>query len=121
MEYLLISLLIDLYENRDIAIFGVPGAYLQVDLATREIDERVLLKLAGDFADLMCEVNPEHTKNIVYEKGRKFLYMSVLKAIYGCIESVLRWYKLYSSMLHGEGFVINPYDPCVANKLIKGK
>ena len=47
--------------------------------------------------------------------------MEVLQAIYGCIESALRWYELYSETLAKEGFVINPYDKCVANKIVNGK
>ena len=69
----------------------------------------------------MCKVNPEHTKNVIYENGKKILYLEVLQAIYGCIESALRWYELYSETLCKEGFIINPYDKCVANKIINGK
>ena len=47
--------------------------------------------------------------------------MEILQAIYGCIESALRWYELYSRTLEKEGFKINPYDRCVANKTINGK
>ena len=113
--------MIDARENRDVAILDVPGVYLQAYLAARENGERVLLKLTGDFIDIMCKVSPEHKKNKVYKKGRKFLYIEVLKLIYGCVESALRLYGLYSSTLQGEGFVIIPYNQCVATKLIKGK
>ena len=58
---------------------------------------------------------------MVYEKGRKVLYMEVLQAIYGCIESALRWYELFSETLVKEGWKINPYDKCVANKEINDK
>ena len=57
----------------------------------------------------------------MYENGQKVLYMEILQAIYGCIESALRWYELYSETLEKEGFVANPYDRCVANKEINGK
>ena len=70
---------------------------------------------------LMCKVNPERLKNVVYENGKKVSYLEVLQVIYGCIESSLRWYELYSETLSKEGFVINPYDKCVANKIINGK
>jgi hypothetical protein len=42
-------------------------------------------------------------------------------ALYGMIESALLWYTLYVEVLHKEGFEINPYDRCVANKVINGK
>ena len=52
---------------------------------------------------------------------KKVLYLRVLRALYGCLESALLWYDLYSSTLVKHGFKINPYDRCVANKVIKNK
>ena len=66
----------------------------------------------------MCKVNPEHLKNVVYEKGLKVLHMEILKAIYGCIESALRWYELHAGILEKDNFVINSHYTCVANKII---
>ena len=37
------------------AIFDVPGAYLNADMLE---DKFVLLKLEDEFVDIMCEVNP---------------------------------------------------------------
>jgi len=44
-----------------------------------------------------------------------------LRAIYGCIESALRWYILFKSTLEHEGFKLNAYDRCIANKVINKK
>ena len=82
MESLPISLLINFHENRDVPIFNVPGPYIQADLVTRKNGKRVLLKLAGYFVDIMCEVNSEHEKYIVYEKGRKVLLYCVINLYY---------------------------------------
>ena len=71
--------------------------------------------------DIMVDVNPDHKKNVIYENGKKVLYLEILQAIYSCIESSLRWYVVYSETLMNEGFKINPYDKCVANKVINGK
>jgi hypothetical protein len=49
------------------------------------------------------------------------LYLELLKALYGCVQSALLWYELFSSTLQGMGFELNPYDACVANKVIDGK
>ena len=43
------------------------------------------------------------------------------KAIYGMIESALLWYDLFVSVLKDMGFILNPYDMCVANKTINGE
>ena len=42
------------------------------------------------------------------------------KALYGLLESALQWYKELQAALEADGFVVNPYDPCVTNKVIKG-
>jgi len=84
-------------------------------------DKNVLLKLSGEFIDIMFLVNLEHKANVVFEKGVKVLYLTILKEIYGCIKYVLRRYELLSQTLENEGFIIKPYDHCVAKKLINGK
>jgi hypothetical protein len=55
------------------------------------------------------------------ENGKKVLYLQLLKALYGCIKSALLWYELFTGTLQGMGFELNPYDTCVANKMIGGK
>ena len=79
------------------------------------------MKLRGQFVDIMCEVNEEYKQYVVYENGQKVLYLQVLQAIYGCIESALLWYNLFATTLQGMGYVINPYDKCVANRYIGEK
>jgi len=37
------------------------------------------------------------------------------------IESALLWYELYVTVLLKDGFELNEYDKCVANKVINGK
>ena len=71
--------------------------------------------------DLMGEVNPDFKKYVIYENGVKLLYLIILQALYGCIQPALLWYNLYSSTLVEEGFKINPYDKCVANRMINSK
>ena len=69
----------------------------------------------------MCDVNPEYKEDVRYENGKKVLYVQILRALYGMIESALLWYNLYTEVLLKEGFEINPYDRCVANKIINDK
>ena len=47
--------------------------------------------------------------------------ISELKAIYGMLHSSLLFYKKWRGDLEGAGFVVNPYDPCVANRMVRGK
>ena len=113
------TLLIDAKEDRDVAIFDVPGAYLQAEMPA---EKKLLMVFRGEFVDIMCEVNTEYKKYVTTDRnGKKILYVKVLRAIYGCIESALLWYELYVKTLKGMGFKLNPYDRCVANKIINGK
>jgi len=118
LEGLLASLVIDVVEKRNVAIFDVPGAYLHAKMPD---DKKTLMVLRGDFADIMCQVNPEYERFTKGEGKNKVLYLHLLRALYGCIESALLWYNLYVETLRGMGFQVNPYDRCVANKIIKGK
>ena len=37
------------------------------------------------------------------------------------LQAALLWYKKFRKDLEEIGFVFNPYDPCVANKMVNGK
>ena len=93
--------MIDAFEERVMAIFDVPGAYLNADMPE---DKFVLLKLEDEFVDIICEVKPEFINDVQQEGKKKVLYLRVLKAFYGCIESILLWYNLYKDKLEKEGF-----------------
>jgi hypothetical protein len=43
------------------------------------------------------------------------------KALYGLLRSALLFYCKLVGNLEGKGFVLNPYDLCIANKTINGK
>lgn len=118
IESLMGLILFAAVEKRDVAIFDVPGAYLHAELGE---DKFVLLKLEDDFVKIMCDVNPEYKDDILYEDGKPVLYLQILKALYGMIESALLWYSLYTEVLLENGFKLNPVDKCVANKEINGK
>ena len=96
LESIIATLLIDAYEDRHVAIADVPGAYLHAEMPPEKI---VVLKLRGNFDDIMCRVKPEYRPHIRYEGKCKVLYLRVLRAIYGCLESSLLWYNLFSSTL----------------------
>ena len=54
LESIFTTLLIDENEKRDIAAFGILGAYLHADIPA---DKNVILKLRGRFVDIMCNIN----------------------------------------------------------------
>ena len=116
LESLMTTLIIDAIEERDVATADVVGAYLNANM-----DDFVLVKLTGDEVDLLCSLNKSYNEFVTVEKGKKALYLQLVKALYGCIKSALLWYECFTECLKGMGFELNEYDPCVANKVINRK
>ena len=110
------KMLIDVWKGRDIATSDVSGAYLHADM-----EDFTLLMLEGEAVDITCIVNKKYEKFICWERGKKVMYLRLLKALYGCVKSSLFWYELFKTALKDLGFKSNPYDECVANKTINGK
>jgi hypothetical protein len=53
LEAVLITATIDAYEERDVAIIDVPGAFLSADM-----DEEVIMTIRGRLAELMVKAAP---------------------------------------------------------------
>ena len=71
------------------------------------------MKFEGEFVDIMCEVNLDYEKFMTYDRGKKVLYMIILKAIYRMIEIALLWYDLFYTTLSDLGFNLHPYEQCI--------
>ena len=109
---------IDAHEGHDVAIVDIPNAFIQTDHS----GEMVIMKIKGELAQILVEVCPELYKDYVaYKNGIPIIYVELLKALYGLLESSFLFYKKLSKDLRDDGFIINPYDPCVANKIVEGK
>ena len=115
-DALILSIIIDAHEGRDVATADIAGAYLKAYM-----NDFVLMKFTGESVGVLCDLNPTHLPFVVVEKGVKTLYVKLIKAIYGCVKSTLLWYEIFHSSLKEMGFILNPYDPCVANCLINRK
>lgn len=121
IESILLTATIEAKENRDIMTVDIPNAFIQTDIKSDD-GERVIMKIKGALVDMLVQLDPTTYKNfVVYDGKVKVLYVQVLKAIYGMLQSSLLFYKKLCADLTGQGFVINPYDPCVANRLVDGK
>ena len=60
------------------------GDYLYAD-----VRDYTLLKLEGEDVDIMCKVNEKYNRFVCWERGKKVLYLRLLKALYGCVKSAL--------------------------------
>jgi hypothetical protein len=115
-DALLLTLVIDTMEGRCVGTADVPGAYLQA-----EMDDFVIMKMTGKSVEALCQTNEKYRQFVTMEGGKLVIYLRLTKALYGCIKSAMLWYDLFSTTLEGMGFEINPYDACVANKMVDGK
>ena len=116
-EAVMITATIDALEGRDVAVVDIPGAYLSADM-----DNETHVVFRGTLEEMMAMANTALYRPFVsYETGKMALYVRLQKALYGCLKSALLFYKKLVGDLEAYGFKINPYDPCVANKMIGGK
>jgi hypothetical protein len=79
-DALMMTMLIDAWEKRDVGSADVVGAYLHADL-----EDFTLIKYEGESVDILCKMNPEWAELVVVENGKKVLYSQLLKALYGCV------------------------------------
>ena len=121
LESVLLTAQIDAAERRDVAIIDVPNAFIQTRLENDK--DKAVLRLRGKLAELMVKVAPEiYSKYVIINnKGETVLYLRMLNAIYGILKAALLYYKRFVGDLLSIGFELNPYDPCVANKIVDGK
>jgi hypothetical protein len=122
LESILITGVIQAKEETDVMTCNIPNAFIQAYLPKKEPGEdRVVMKITGALADMLVDINPEsYGPAVVLENQKKVIYVEVLKAIYGMLEAALLWYKTFGKDLEDNGFIFNPYDPCMANKKVQG-
>jgi hypothetical protein len=102
-------------EGRKVVTADITGAFLECALP--EGDD-VTMALDPIVTKILCELD-EMTTPFVGEDGRVFVKLR--RALYGCVQSSMLWYKKLQSVLLSNGYVANPYDPCVFNKIVEGK
>jgi hypothetical protein len=120
-ESLLLTCIIDAEEGRDVAVIDIPNAFVH----TRIEDEKdmAFIKIRGVLVDILVELaadvyQPYVTKD---KKGVEQLLVQCQNALYGTMVASLLYYREFAKSLTDIHFIINPYDPCVANKIIRGK
>jgi hypothetical protein len=116
VESLFLSCVIDAKEQRKVVTCDIPGAFMQAD-----INEVLHVRLKGPLAQLLTKVDPKlYTKFLSKENGKDVMYVRLAKALYGTLQVAMLFWKDLTGYLSTLGFVLNPYDNCVANKTIDG-
>jgi hypothetical protein len=117
-EAVFLTAAIEAKEQRDTAVVDIPGAFMQAP----QDDEVVHVRLTGIMVDILLRLQHDaYARFVVIENGQRVLYVRLSKALYGTIRAARLFYNKFSGSLSNMGFTFNPYDPCVANKMINGK
>ena len=110
-----ITAIIDAMEGRCVTVVDIPGAFMQVAM-----DKGVHMRITGLMATLLIEIDPSYKQFVVYEHGEPVIYVELLRALYGTLRAARLFWERLSEQIKEWGFEINPYDSCVANKVING-
>lgn len=105
------------HERRIVSTMDLPGAFLHANN-----DSFVIMKLTGKLAELTVKTVPNiYCKYVIEDStGKHILYVQLQKALFGMLKSALLFYRKLVSILTTMGFILNPYDPCMANKKVNG-
>jgi hypothetical protein len=93
-------------ENRVIATMDIASAYLNADMERQDI----FMTLDHQLMDILTDLDPS------FKECRRQNGMGVVrlkKALYGCLESALLWYRHINQTLVEAGYHQNEYDKCV--------
>jgi hypothetical protein len=86
-----------------------------------DINEELHILFEGELVDLLIQVELSFREYVTYNQGKKTLYASLNKALYGTVQaSLLFWQRLLTFLIDNLGFAQNQYDWCVVNKVVNG-
>ena len=115
-EAVLLTSVIDAKEWREVVTVDIPGTFMQ-----GEQDETIHMKLEGTLAELLAKYDPtKYQPYLVIKNGKPVLYVDLVKVLYGTICAALSFWRKFTKQITEWGFTMNPYDWCVANKLVRG-
>jgi len=122
-EAVMLTCVIDAQENRDVAVVDIPNAFIQTVVSDEDAEHRVTVRIRGPLVDILVSMAPDVYGPYVSvtKNGQKVLIVECLNAVYGTMVAALLYYKKFVKSLKSQAFKLNPYDGCVANKIVKGK
>jgi hypothetical protein len=110
---------IEAEERRYVVTCDIPNVFIQTKIEEKDHKgNRTIMKIKGVMVDMLCRLDSAYEEFIIIKKDVKVLYVHMLKAIYGMLASAVLLYKKFPSDLVRYGFMVNPNDPCVANKIV---
>jgi hypothetical protein len=121
MESVLLNFLVYAQENCNIVIVDILNAFIQTVVEDEE--DKAIMRIRGHMMDVLVKVVPKVYGPYVStnKQGRKQLLVECLNAIYGTMVASLLYYWKFTRILKNQGYMMNPYNPCVWKKMIKKK
>jgi hypothetical protein len=98
-------------EGRSVMVIDIGGAYLNADMGTGII---VYMRLDKAMTTILLQIEPKYKP---YVRPDGTMVVKLKKALYGCVEAALLWHEHLKATLLADGFVQNPHDACVYNKV----
>jgi hypothetical protein len=123
MEPALLTCIIDAEEERDTAVVDTPNVFVQTHLEIEK--DMAFIKIQGVLvSDILVDAAPDVHKACV-SKGKKgvaqLLVVQCQNALCGTMAASLLCCCKFAKSLTDINVVINPHNPCVANKMIDGE
>lgn len=114
----ILTSMVDAIKERDTAIID-----FQMHSSKQEDKKKcIIIHICGLLVDILIKIAPDVYKPYVMidKQGNKQLLMECLNALYGTMFASLLYYQKFTSSLKQHGYKMNPYDPCMWNKMING-
>jgi hypothetical protein len=120
-EAVMLTCVIYALKDQDIAIINTPNAFVQTVVEDEEY--HVVVCIRGPLVDILVSIAPDVYGPYVStnKAGQKVLMVQCLTAVYRTMFAALLYYKKFVKILTKQGYKINPYNGCMANKVVKGK
>jgi len=116
----ILTAMIDEEEEREVAIIDIPNAFIQSVVADKK--KLVIIRIRRMLVEMLVKIAPEVYKEYVTvdKRGNEHILVECLNALCGTMVAGLLYYQKLCKSLKDIGYEMNPYDPCMRNKLIKG-
>jgi hypothetical protein len=100
------------HENRRARVIDIGGAFLLADIKSTGI--LVHVRLNKIMAAILIKIDPSYES---FLEANGTLVVELDKALYGCVEAAALWHRDLCRTLLEFGYIANPYDVCVFNKV----
>ena len=100
-------------EGRAVATVDFPGAFLNAEMPKNKGKE-VFMRLNKFESLVLCKIDPSYQK---FMRADGNMVVKLTRALYGCVESGRLWYNKLSKDLESIGYIKNPQDMCVFNRI----